>query len=1080
MPPGFGIPTNVKASSMTVFDPGGGAQLFVGTETMVGGPGCDLWSWNNAIWTCAVGLPVIPPRPVAGFWNNNNGGIFSLTQFGPDLYAGTRNIVTGCDVWKTTNAVNWTRSNRPGFAPNNNSAVMSATLFGGAVYFGTRSWQGCEVLRSPDGAAWTRAVGNYNAAPDPGPGFGNFNNREASSMTVFGNALYVGTNNGPAGCHVWRTTDGTNWTQVVGGVVVPDPGGGFGNPNNRIAASMAVFGTDLYVGTEDSSGAPGSGCEVWRTSDGFSWSPVVGGGAPVPAGFGSSNNTRASSIAVMGNKLYVGTWNSGGCEVWQSQDGVAWTNRVGGGAPVFPNPGSGFGSGSNTQAPAMASFSASTERLYVGTQNAAGCEVWRSADGTQWSRVVGATGSPPDPGPGFGNANNQGALSMRVFGRNLHVGTDNSNDGFDIWRTVDGINWINSATQGFSGSNNDKATAMVVNGTTIYAGTQNQKTGCEVYRENVAITSLGTTSGKQGETLNVVVYGANTSFIPNSSPTFGSGITVNGVAVTNDTQLTADITIQPNASLGTRDVNVITGNETPALLVGGFTVTNGTPSITSISPDNGFWGTEVTVNGTNFGTSRGTGFVTFGGAQSPEYTAWGDGQLKCKVPTDISAGKVQVSVTTAVGTSNANDFTVNPAAWYLAEGSTAWGFSCYITIENPNDSAVSCDISYMTETGDVDGGTTYLPAKSQATVNPRTALGDRDFSTLVQCLEGKPIAVDRTMTWTGGAGAIGSAAAQEAHNSVGVTAPSTTWYLPEGSSSWGFECWLLIQNPNTSEATCQVTYMIEGEGPKTVEHKVPALSRKTYNMKDDIGEKDASIQVTSNQPVIPERAMYRNNRREGHDSIGSTTATADYYLAEGTTAWGFTTYVLVQNPNASPANVTVTYMTTSGPRIQPAFTMPANSRKTIRVNDVEPNQDLSTQVHADQAILAERAMYWTSGGDEVCHDSIGMPVPHTTFYLPDGQTSEGRETWTLVQNPNGVPVEVEISYLTETGVGNVVFHDTVPANSRKTYNMVDKGISGRAAVLVTSKTSGQKIMVERAMYWNSRGAGTDTIGGYSD
>jgi len=39
---------------------------------------------------------------------------------------------------------------------------------------------------------------------------------------------------------------------------------------------------------------------------------------------------------------------------------------------------------------------------------------------------------------------------------------------------------------------------------------------------------------------------------------------------------------------------------------------------------------------------------------------------------------------------------------------------------------------------------------------------------------------------------------------------------------------------------------------------------------------------------------------------------------------------------------------------------------------------------------------------------------------------------------------------------------------------------GRAAIMVTSKTSGKKIMCERAMYWNARGAGTDTIGGYSD
>ena len=39
---------------------------------------------------------------------------------------------------------------------------------------------------------------------------------------------------------------------------------------------------------------------------------------------------------------------------------------------------------------------------------------------------------------------------------------------------------------------------------------------------------------------------------------------------------------------------------------------------------------------------------------------------------------------------------------------------------------------------------------------------------------------------------------------------------------------------------------------------------------------------------------------------------------------------------------------------------------------------------------------------------------------------------------------------------------------------------GRAAVLVRSKTPGKGIMVERAMYWNNRGAGTDTVGGYGD
>ena len=78
-------------------------------------------------------------------------------------------------------------------------------------------------------------------------------------------------------------------------------------------------------------------------------------------------------------------------------------------------------------------------------------------------------------------------------------------------------------------------------------------------------------------------------------------------------------------------------------------------------------------------------------------------------------------------------------------------------------------------------------------------------------------------------------------------------------------------------------------------------------------------------------------------------------------------------------------------------------------------------------------------------------------------------------------VSVDISYLTPNGQGNVTKTETIPANSRKTFNMAShSGMSGRAAIEVTSKTSGKKIMCERAMYWNSRGAGTDTIGGYGD
>jgi len=608
------------------------------------------------------------------------------------------------------------------------------------------------------------------------------------------------------------------------------------------------------------------------------------------------------------------------------------------------------------------------------------------------------------------------------------------------------------------------------------------------------VTGLNPATGTNDQSaLPVTVHGAdfqNGATLALTGPDTVGPVTTTGSG--NTLNATLDLT---GKSAGTYRATVTNPGLTSGSKDNAFTVEYPAPKVTSITPnsaDNDGTVNITNLKGTNFRNGAtvqligpsGSGESGAGTINATNVNVASSTKITCKFNlAGAAAGSYKVKIENTDGKSGekANVFTVNSAAstWYLAEGSTDWGYDCYITIENPNNESVSATITYMTDAGAVPGGDIDLPANSQATIDVFAVLGAKDFSTKVECKEGKTIAVDRTMSWTGE-----GAPSPDGHCSIGVTSADTTWYLAEGSSAWGFECWLLIQNPNPAEATAQVTYMIEGADPVTVEKKIPAQSRRTYNMANDIGAKDASIKVTADMPVIPERAMYKNNKRSGHDSIGTTAAAANYYLAEGTTDWGFTTYVLVQNPNPTETNITVTYMTSSGPVPDPnnPVTMPANSRKTICVNDVLPDTDFSTHVNGSQPIIAERAMYWGEGTalGEAAHDSIGLAAPHTTFYLPDGQTSEGRETYTLVMNPNATEVTVEVSYLTPDGAGNVVFTETVGANSRKTFSMADKGINGRAAVMVECKTAGKKIMVERAMYWNSRGAGTDTIGGYGD
>jgi uncharacterized protein (TIGR03437 family) len=918
----------------------------------------------------------------------------------------------------------------------------------------------------------------------PQEGFGDPNNKYAWSMVNFKGDLYVGTANGNIdftkppvgtdGCQIWKyekTPSGRKWKKVVDDGLVFN---GMGDPNNFGMRKMivwnddpggpAIYGTTINIAT---------GCEVWRSYDGETWEIVVGRGAMMTRGFGSGRkNSSARGMSLFKGRLYVGLESNNGGELWRTADGVNWEG------PLFK---------ANSLEPAEDSLTLADncvfdegtgagEALFTGNWRLGGFSVYKTYDGINFQKVAwdGITSSTDIL------TTNIGVHKLVSFNHRLWILTFNIG-GFDVYASKPGhaINgnsdWELIATRGFTDIFNMYAwnaevynngvedrlfigTCNVINGFCIYSVRPNGEWAVEV----------GTGSNEPNGFGNSNNYGARMlrTWVDDSDGRTKIAVGTAGIAKACDVYL-AEPAFEP-----------------PVLA----------PHIDSISPASGQANTDVSIDGSHFGGSQGGSHVSFGSAGASSYSSWADDQIKCTVPSDVS-GTVDVTVTTSGGTSNTVAFTVTASppqptptpptppitattpTWYLAEGSTAWGFDDYISILNLNADACTVKITYMTSNGPVSPANITLPPTSQTTVNPRDFLGSQDFSTKVECLEGKSIAVDRTMTWTGP-----GAPSPEAHSSIGVTSPEKTWYLAEGSSAWGFECWLLVQNPNNQEATCNVTYMIEGSGPQTVTKKVPASSRATFDMSKDIGSKDASIKVTSDVPVIPERAMYRNNRREGHDSIGTTTPANDYYLAEGTTAWGFTTYVLVQNPNDAAANVTVTYMTGAGPQPQAPFSMPANSRKTIRVNDVVPGKDLSTQVHADKPIIAERAMYW--GADkplgEASHDSIGMDSPHMTFYLPDGQSSDGRETWTLVQNPNAEAVTVQISYLTPSGAGNAVFTDTVPASSRKTYNMAEGGINGRAAIMVTSKTAGQKIMVERAMYWNNRGAGADTIGGYSD
>ncbi|MHB8896222.1 MAG: DUF5719 family protein [Candidatus Geothermincolia bacterium] len=331
-------------------------------------------------------------------------------------------------------------------------------------------------------------------------------------------------------------------------------------------------------------------------------------------------------------------------------------------------------------------------------------------------------------------------------------------------------------------------------------------------------------------------------------------------------------------------------------------------------------------------------------------TVPGDYNVSTKVTSNIGvvAERSIYAGNRKIGTNSAG-ITTPQDLWYLAEGCTRGGFETWVLVQNPNDSAATVNLRYMTPTGVASGPKASIPANSRATFFVADSVPDQ-WSVSTEITSNKPVVAERSMYWNNRI---------EGHDSVGTNEPAKTWYLAEGSTNGGMETWILVQNPNTAAAKVTLTYMTpDGQvaGPVV---SLPANARQTFFVADTVPSQwSVSTKVTSDKPVIAERAMYGNNRSWGTDSIGVAAAAQTWYLAEGCTGAGFESWVLVQNPNGSNAQVTLTYMTPEGAVPGPSETLAPYSRKTYNIaSTVWGASQISTRVTSDKPVIAERSMY---------------------------------------------------------------------------------------------------------------------------
>jgi len=331
------------------------------------------------------------------------------------------------------------------------------------------------------------------------------------------------------------------------------------------------------------------------------------------------------------------------------------------------------------------------------------------------------------------------------------------------------------------------------------------------------------------------------------------------------------------------------------------------------------------------------------------------------------------------------------------------------------------------------------------------------------------------------------------------------WYLSEGSTgsdgNGEFETWVLIQNPGPEVAMVELDYQTPSGAVQGPSFNLPGESRTTVNVADTVaGEWSVSTKVTSDIPVICERAVYWNSsegtrRQAATDSIGSIAPWRTWFLAEGSTGsdyrgW-FQTWILIQNPCSRIAEVKLHYQTPSGEVEGPDVLLEPGTRKTVNVADTVSNEwSVSTRVESNEPVVCERSIYWNSADGEDIYrksatDSIGVTGPSHEWFLAEGSTGIGGdgkfETWVLVQNPGPKNAAVEFFYQTPSGevVGPTV---VLPPGTRHTEE-VSSTVFNEWSVS-TRVESNEPIVAERSVYWNYDSAGyrqvaTDSIGASS-
>jgi hypothetical protein len=304
-------------------------------------------------------------------------GIASLEVYKDQLYAGTGTEAHGPRISRTSDGINWEFASEEAFGyplpeklEDNSFSIgdlqeFHDQLYAGLTWYETStsilSSKGAQVWRSSDGSNWTNVVEG---------GFGNSTYLGVSSMAVFNDNLYIATDAWDDVFQIWRspTGDKGSWIQVATDSL--------GCPSNQAAFLIPFENKLILMATMWSLGYTTFPVCIWYTEDGVKWTSVT------TNGFDKYQAVAPSQLAIFKDYLYVGV-NAIGSNIWRSKNGITW-------APVTTN---GF-EGTIKDFSALFVYDG---YLFANVSQVSAIHMYYSVNGETWTQVKGANYGNDNP-----------------------------------------------------------------------------------------------------------------------------------------------------------------------------------------------------------------------------------------------------------------------------------------------------------------------------------------------------------------------------------------------------------------------------------------------------------------------------------------------------------------------------------------------------------------------------------------------------------------------------------------------------------------------------------------------------------